>query len=318
MNLVNSYSFNSNKVVAKSHPKDVSMEGKYEDPLMNWPARGLAYSNEIGVGIKEVAPKLGLLMWVPALMYFGADIYDKYKNDKNHYNPSSQRGVEQAVFQTLASVILPTAAIQAGQSTISGLAKYSKKGLTLQAQEETSKFLLNYMERHKLYKFADNVDEYKLRLHTGLETYIADAASEHNAKNPITKLFKAVFSPKSSLIKANKDKLKIFIDEKIDTLFNIRVTLLEGKQPKELSNKMFADFKAIQPTFKKETPDYYLSKAAKYIIKKYEHAQILKPQLLKTLGGFVALGLLIKPIDMFVEKTIMKKFVEPSLSKFNK
>jgi len=34
---------------------------------------------------------------------------------------------------------------------------------------------------------------------------------------------------------------------------------------------------------------------------------------LKTIGGFVALGLAIKPIDTFVEKVIMKKYVEPNL-----
>lgn len=310
---------NNTKQNGQSKPsfkKDISLEGKYEDPLLNWPVRGLAYSNEIGVGIKEIAPKLGMLMWVPALMYFGADIYDKYKNDKNSYNPSSKRGFEQAVFQALASVILPTAAIQLGQSTISALAKNSKAGLTLQAKEETSKFLLDYMERHKLYKFANNVDDYKSRLSSSLETYVADIASEHKAKNPIVKLFKALFHPKSALINANPEKLKTFIDQKVDTLFDIRKTLLEGNKPKQLSEKLFRDFREIQPTFKKENAEYYISKAAKHVIKKYEHAQILKPQLLKTLGGFAALGLLIKPIDMFVEKTIMTKFVEPGLSKF--
>ena len=54
---------------------------KYEDPLMKMPLRLMAYSNDIGVAISGVAPKLGAAFWVPALMYFGADIYDKYKNE---------------------------------------------------------------------------------------------------------------------------------------------------------------------------------------------------------------------------------------------
>ena len=33
----------------------------------------------------------------------------------------------------------------------------------------------------------------------------------------------------------------------------------------------------------------------------------------KTIGGFVALGLLIKPIDLFVEHIIMEKYVDPGL-----
>ena len=35
--------------------------------------------------------------------------------------------------------------------------------------------------------------------------------------------------------------------------------------------------------------------------------------LLKTTGGFIALGLLAVPIDHFVHKYIIKKFLEPSL-----
>lgn len=41
--------------------------------------RGLGYTNDIGVAINEIAPKTATLFWVPALMYFGADVYDKYK-----------------------------------------------------------------------------------------------------------------------------------------------------------------------------------------------------------------------------------------------
>ena len=39
-----------------------------------------------------------------------------------------------------------------------------------------------------------------------------------------------------------------------------------------------------------------------------------KAKVLKTIGGFVALGIAIKPIDHFVEKVIIKKVVEPQLS----
>ena len=39
----------------------------------------------------------------------------------------------------------------------------------------------------------------------------------------------------------------------------------------------------------------------------------MNSKLLKTLGGFVALGLAIKPIDNFVEHTVMKKYVVPRL-----
>ena len=66
--------FTSDKNDKNSHKKH------YNDPLTKWPVRGLAYTNEIGAAISEVAPTLGLLLWAPAIFYFGADIYDKYKN----------------------------------------------------------------------------------------------------------------------------------------------------------------------------------------------------------------------------------------------
>ena len=70
---------------------------KYDDPLMKWPTRGLAYSNELGAALSEIAPTLGTLLWFPAMLYFGADIYDKYKNDKTSYNPNAKRGTQQEI-----------------------------------------------------------------------------------------------------------------------------------------------------------------------------------------------------------------------------
>ena len=60
--------------------KNKKEKKKYVDPLANWPLRGLGYTNDIGIAINEIAPATARLFWVPALMYFGADIYDKYKN----------------------------------------------------------------------------------------------------------------------------------------------------------------------------------------------------------------------------------------------
>ncbi len=40
--------------------------------------------------------------------------------------------------------------------------------------------------------------------------------------------------------------------------------------------------------------------------------------MIKTVGGFVALALLLKPIDNFVENIVIKKTVEPGLDYFSK
>lgn len=50
----------------------------------------MSYSSEVGTAISEIAPKLGASLFAPTFMYLGADIYDKYKNDKDSYNPSGK------------------------------------------------------------------------------------------------------------------------------------------------------------------------------------------------------------------------------------
>ena len=45
----------------------------------------MSYSNEIGTAISEIAPRLGTALWAPTFLYLGADLYDKYKNDKDSY-----------------------------------------------------------------------------------------------------------------------------------------------------------------------------------------------------------------------------------------
>jgi len=52
----------------------VNNDCKYVDPLAKWPLRGLGYTNDIGIAINEIAPTAAKLFWVPALLYFGADV----------------------------------------------------------------------------------------------------------------------------------------------------------------------------------------------------------------------------------------------------
>ena len=90
--------------------------GEYVDPLMKWPLRGAAFTNEIGEALRPLIGNAATICWAPALMYIGADIYDKYKNDKTEYSPNSRRLLEQAIFQGMASIFLPLVAVKAGQN----------------------------------------------------------------------------------------------------------------------------------------------------------------------------------------------------------
>ena len=298
--------------------KKVIKDDKYSDPLMNWPIRGLAYTNELGAALSEIAPKTGTLLWIPALLYFGADIYDKYKNEKISYNPNAQRGTEQAIFQLLASVILPTASVLIGQKTASVLGASGKTGLTLDTQEEIIKFMQGFIGRRKIDEYTKNIDEFKNKFHESLRIKREKLIRENKIKNPIKLIGEYIFEKNhpESIAMSQEDKVTKFADKHIDEMFSIYSDLVEGKKPKEFSNKMWNKFNKLKDKFAKD-PDYkttYIKDAAEDIIRRYQKSKIQNTKILKTIGGFVALGLAIKPIDKFVENVIIRKVVEPNLS----
>lgn len=299
--------------------KESKPKRKYSDPLMQWPIRGMAFTNDIGAAIADIAPKAGMAMWVPALMYFGADIYDKYRNNKENYDPSTKRGLKQAIFQAFASVIFPIATVHIGQKTASLLARNSKEGLSLQSKEEVVRDHLNYMSQRKLKDYQGNIDEYKSKYNLALDNMIDETMRKHEHKNPFKLIVNLFFGHRhpEAMGKDRRQKLHDFIDNRIDNMFAMRKELLEGKKPEAMSEKMFKKFENLKETYKldKKYSDDYLNHAAKDILKKFEENKIFKTKMAKTIGGFIALGLLIKPIDTFVENIIMHKYVGPGLDK---
>ncbi len=296
---------------------------KYTDPLMNWPVRGLAYTNELGAALSEIAPKLGVLLWFPAMLYFGADIYDKYKNEKTSYDPNAQRGTEQAIFQLLASVVLPTAAVITGQKTASVMGSMGKTGLSLQTQEEVINFLDEFNSRRHFGKFTDKKQVFKEHFIESFTTKREKLIREHKIKNPIKFITDAIFTSRhpEAIAMSQKDKVLKFADENINSMFKMYDDLMAGRRPQEFSDKMWKKFNKLKEKYAKD-PDYkttYLRDAAEDIIKKFQKSKMTKAKMLKTVGGFVALGIAIKPIDHFVEKVVIKKVVEPNLNNvFNK
>lgn len=297
-----------------NHPNE---EQTYSDPLTKWPVRGLAYSNELGAAISEVAPKLGTLLWFPAMLYFGADIYDKYKNEQTSYSPDKKRGTQQTIFQLLASVILPTGAVIAGQKIASALGTLGKTGLSLQTQEGITRFLQDFASRRHIDKYSSNIDEFKTKFEEALMTKREKLIRENSIKRPIAYLKDELFNPKQAIALSQKDKVMKYANEHIDTMFDIYKTLEDNKQPKEFSKKLWKKFNDLKIKYAKD-PDYeatYFRDAAEDAIKKYQKSRIMNAKILKTAGGFAALGLAIKPIDNFVEHIIIKKVVEPKLNK---
>lgn len=255
-------------------------EKKYKDPLANWPMRGLGYTNDIGVAINEIAPTAATLFWVPALMYFGADVYDKYKNKGNKYDPNAQRAFKQAVFQAFASIILPTVFGHIGQSAFSHIDKFKGEKISTNAKEQTLKFIKHHAQDHDIVKDGDKKQV--------LEKF------ENN--------FNIFFSKKQESFKGNNILTKIY-----DTLLcNCKRGAIANSNEERLKN--FA---------KKEFENILEHGSSIDAIKKNLDKKIFKLKAWKSLGSFTALLLTVKPIDMFTENVIIKKCVEPQMKKLN-
>lgn len=288
----------------------------YVDPLQTWPVKGLAFSNEVGAIVGEVSPKFGTLLWVPALMYMGADIYDKYKNDEQQYNPSVKRGIKQAIFQVGASVMLPTLAIDFGHNAISGLNKLSKTGLSINAKQKVWENSLNYMQNNSLNLFEKNADKYVNGFKDGIKSLSQESKTQFKVLNPFKKVLTTVNPLKApdSMIFSNENKLVNYAGKQAEKILTMRSDLMKNVKPKGMSRHLFKKFQNLQVQYKELFPDsQYMGKAAKQILKDYHNSQILKNKMLKTAGGIAFLILLLKPIDKFVENIVIKKAIEPGL-----
>lgn len=135
------------QTVEKKSDKDV-----YSDT----PIRLLGFTNEVGAAISPIIGPVGeLISYAPALGYIFMDTKDKYqKGDEDSYKkPSEKRAAKQLIFQMLASVILPTAAVKASQAFFNqaldskALAKHKE---TFKNRLQNNKTLYNF-----IHKFAD-------------------------------------------------------------------------------------------------------------------------------------------------------------------
>lgn len=256
-------------------------EKKYVDPLANWPMRGLGYTNDIGVAINEIAPTAATLFWVPALMYFGADIYDKYKNKGNKYDPNGSRAFSQAIFQACASVILPTIVGHVGQSAFSTVDKLRGAKLSTNAKEQTLRFIKRHTERNEVFNPQSGEETILENFEKRFNVYCEGKKEAYSGKNIFVKLYDNLLanSKKGALANSNDAKLKKFaLDEFKNVLANCK-------------NR----------------------EAVATIVDK----KIFKLKAWKSLGAFTALLLTVKPIDTFTENIIIKRVVKPQIARFN-
>ncbi len=403
------------KIMPTFHPAQPKKKTKSEevkeiiqdpnDPLAKYPLRALGYSNEAGAAVSAM-PVWGktaeVLLWIPALMYLGADIYDKYRRGKegDYSKASASAAVEQAIFQALASVILPTSVIKIGQSAAGQATRADGSNLSAAVKEELLEKLQEDFSKAKFVK-GDRIDENGIfktgkqcvweRIYDQGFLHDLDSTRDNLRKRGFFKRVIDFFGHSSGLnaaSKANRNAVEKYLKSNVDEIFEKQLLIETGtfedvsatgnkklvkaykkalakaeknfeklinerpnfivekilssseEKYRTLADAINADFPSINDkkllvaaTDKSrelsakvleklsQVPDYkklidniaQKAELSNEIINKFIQGKKLKLGLLKTAGGFVALGCFAVPIDRFVHKYIIKKFVEPGI-----
>ena len=284
---------------ADTRTKD-SKTGEYKDPLMQWPLRGAAFTNEVGEALRPVMGGYATLSWAPALLYIGADVYDKYKNDQTEYSPDSRRCLKQAIFQGMASVFLPLIAVKAGQNSLAQAGKFTEDKISINSKEHIAKIAEQFIANGKMHVF-DGKDEECVKEFSDI---VRNSLDFKNQKTSLKNVFKIFRFDK-------KEKIKEYSEKTIKDLIDLRKNLLNPTD----SFKKDKWFKAYEADLNAGQSS---NVAIKSVLTKFQQNKMFKGKFIKTLGGFVALGIAIKPIDHFVEEVLIGKYVGPEIDKFNR
>lgn len=258
-----------------------------DDPLAKYPLRAFGYSNEVGAAVSAM-PVWGktaeALLWVPALMYLGADIYDKYKRGKDgdYTKASAAAAVEQATFQGLASVLLPTAAVKMGQSIAGSCAKFDGTKLTASAKEETFNRLLDEFDNYNFAKgdvfdssgnIVKGIGRVKKRIiEDKLKPALTSTRNDLKTESLFSKVVRFFAHSKRPVAssKANENDVIKFIDKEITNIFD-KQTILENSS---LSQIEAMNDKKLTKLYKQgsknadKLADMLLKEKPEYIIKK--------------------------------------------------
>ena len=235
---------------------------------MNWPLRGAAFTNEVGEALRPIIGNAANMTWVPALMYIGADVYDKYKNDQTEYSPDSKRCLKQAIFQGLASVFLPVVAVKLGQNAFSQFGKFTEDKISLNAKEHVSKVAEQFIANGKMRAY-DGRDEECIK---EFLDHVSDSMDFSNKKKSLKNTFK-IFSLDK---KENVEKYSI---KTIKNLIQMRKDLLNPTTEVKAGGWYSKYIKALKSG---QTE----SVAVKSVLTNFQKGQLMKGNFIKTIGGF--------------------------------
>lgn len=285
---------------------------KYQDPLNKGIVVLLSNSNEIGTAISDIAPRLGAALWAPTFMYLGADIYDKYKNDKNNYDPSAKRAFKRAIFQALTSIVTLPAAIILGKYIISPLGKLDRTGVSGNAKDEIYRHTRDIISQAHGYAF-ESYDNFKNIVLTTLQNTINSRKNSQKTTNAIIRFNRKIFSGKYQLLNNDETKIMNFAEQNAKKTYEIFEALKKNETAK-VPKKILNIYNTILPKMKEIYNEAdYSYQATRNALMEYQTSLIFKNKILKTISGFTVLFLLNKPVNDFVDKQIMKKVINPGI-----
>lgn len=294
----------------------ISPVEKYKDPLNSNPAVLMSYSNEIGTAISEIAPKFGAALWAPTFMYLGADIYDKYKNDKDNYDPSTKRAFKRAIYQGITSLVALPTVIFAGQCAVSPLGRLDKTGISGNVKDAIYKHTRNIIDQAHG-SALENYEHFKDLVLTTLQNKIDARSNEKQTSNIFKKLYRILFTNRYDILHGDTKKIMAFAEKNAKSTFEIAKAIKNGDTtnvPKKIYNK----YKQVLPKMKETYKDSdYAFQATRSALKEYQKTRIFKNKILKTMGGFATLLLFAKPVNNFVDKQIMDKYIDPKVDRLN-
>lgn len=301
---------NTNRQVFKADvdTKD-PLTGKYKDPLMQWPLRGAAFTNEIGEALRPIIGGYATLSWVPALLYIGADIYDKYKNEQTEYNPNTKRALKQAVFQGMASIFLPLVAVKAGQNIFSLFGYLSPEKISYNSKNMVDKLAIEFVANGNMRAYRNNDSECVLKFKDIVLNsfdYHKSEKSKLNLVNRWLNKFEDNFT--KSFFNKKNNNIENYAEETIIELIDLRKKILSPTEEFKKTRK-YKEYEILLQEGQTRNV------AVKSILNKHIKGKGSMGKIVKTTGGFLALGLAIKPIDRFVEEVLIGKIVAPGLDK---
>lgn len=288
---------------------------KYKDPLNSRTISALTYSSEIGATINEIAPKLTFAFWVPSFMYLGADIYDKYKNDKDEYSPSSKRAVKESIRQALTFFILPSAATIVGQKMTSPIGKFISGKISINARDGIYRHTNNALDQATDADFASK-ESFRKYIDNSLENYINDLKKTRKSNN-IFKKFYRYLTGYFALSDEDVVKIRTFSTKNADRIFEIKEKLEKGIPDKDIPKSIIKKYKADLNTAKTIYGNDKTGKAIKTALQNYQKHLIVRNKILKTLGGLASCLMFTEPIGYLVNKILMPQYITPGINLIN-